>query len=181
MRALSPSVAPSAWSISNVELRGDVPTRRRQAGASMLLPRSRMTDVPSKNTGVHLWLVLMKAHRALSRHASKSIEPSGLGQSDFAVLEVLLSKGPQKVNDIGRRVDLTSGSITTAIDRLEARGLVAREHDDADRRARVVRLTPAGRAHIGGIFLMQRYFREATMSQATTSGRDTCTRRVGLV
>lgn len=94
----------------------------------------------------------MKAHRALSRHAIKSIEPSGLGQSDFAVLEVLLSKGPQKVNDIGRRVDLTSGSITTAIDRLEARGLVAREHDDADRRTRVVRLTPAGRAHIGGIF-----------------------------
>ena len=81
-----------------------------------------MADAPSKNSGVHLWLVLMKAHRALARHASKSIEPSGLGQSDFAVLEVLLSKGPQKVNDIGRRVDLTSGSIPTAIDRLEARG-----------------------------------------------------------
>src|ERR1700722_7338763 len=111
-----------------------------------------MADAPSKNSGVHLWLVLMKAHRALSRHAMRSIEPSGLGLSDFAVLEVLLNKGPQKVNDIGRRVDLTSGSITTAIDRLEARGLVAREHDDADRRTRVVRLTRAGRAHISGVF-----------------------------
>src|ERR1700677_2173561 len=93
-----------------------------------------MVDPAPKNSGVHLWLVLMKAHRALSRHAMKSIEPSGLGFSDFAVLEVLLNKGPQKVNDIGRRVDLTSGSITTAIDRLEERGLVVRGLDDQDRR-----------------------------------------------
>jgi MarR family 2-MHQ and catechol resistance regulon transcriptional repressor len=111
-----------------------------------------MAAATSKTSGVHVWLVLMKAHRALSRVAKRSIEPSGLGESDFAVLEVLLSKGPQKVNDIGRRVDLTSGSITTAVDRLEDRGLVARELDDADRRSRIVRLTPAGRARIGKVF-----------------------------
>src|ERR1700679_4019952 len=104
-----------------------------------------MTNPASKNTGIHLCLVLMKAHRALLRHAVRSIEPSGLGPSDFAVLEVLLNKGPQKVNDIGRRVDLTSGSITTAIDRLARRGLVVRGLDDEDRRSRIVRLTPAGR------------------------------------
>jgi MarR family 2-MHQ and catechol resistance regulon transcriptional repressor len=130
-----------------------------------------MSDAASKNSGVHLWLVLMKAHRALSRHAIKSIEPSGLGQSDFAVLEVLLSKGPQKVNDIGRRVDLTSGSITTAIDRLEARGLVARAHDDADRRTRVVRLTPAGRAHISGIFAQHAAALEAASGGLTKAER----------
>ena len=111
-----------------------------------------MADAPSKNSGVHLWLVLMKAHRALSRHAMRSVEPSGLGFSDFAVLEVLLNKGPQKVNDIGRRVDLTSGSITTAVDRLEKRGLVVRGLDDEDRRSRIVRLTPAGRARIVEVF-----------------------------
>src|SRR5580658_9427223 len=111
-----------------------------------------MADAPTENSGVHLWLVLMKAHRALSRRAMRSIEPSGLGFSDFAVLEVLLNKGPQKVNEIGRRVDLTSGSITTAIDRLETRGLVARGLDDADRRIRIVRLTPAGRTRIRDVF-----------------------------
>jgi MarR family transcriptional regulator, 2-MHQ and catechol-resistance regulon repressor len=139
----------------------------------MLLTRGHMVAAPSKNTGVHLWLVLMKAHRAMSRHATKSIEPSGLGQSDFAVLEMLLSKGPQKVNDIGRRVDLTSGSITTAIDRLEARGLVTREHDDTDRRTRVVRLTPAGRAHIRGIFAQHAAALEAASSGLTKAERKT--------
>jgi MarR family 2-MHQ and catechol resistance regulon transcriptional repressor len=115
-------------------------------------PGHRMADASSKSSGVHLWLVLMKAHRALGRHAARSIEPSGLGTSDFAVLEVLFSKGPQKVNDIGRRVDLTSGAITTAVDRLEGRGLVVRKLDEADRRTRIVCLTPVGRAHIAEVF-----------------------------
>ncbi|TMB94167.1 MAG: MarR family transcriptional regulator, partial [Chloroflexi bacterium] len=42
--------------------------------------------------GVHVWLVLMKAFRALAAHAAKSLNLSraGLGDSDFRVLEVLL-------------------------------------------------------------------------------------------
>ena len=130
-----------------------------------------MTDAPSKSSGVHLWLVLMKAHRAVSRHAMRSIEPSGLGFSDFAVLEVLLNKGPQKVNDIGRRVDLTSGSITTAVDRLEKRGLVVRGLDDEDRRSRIVRLTPAGRARIAAVFAEHASALEAASKGLTKAER----------
>jgi MarR family 2-MHQ and catechol resistance regulon transcriptional repressor len=130
-----------------------------------------MAEAPSKSSGVHLWLVLMKAHRALSRHAMRSIEPSGLGFSDFAVLEVLLNKGPQKVNDIGRRVDLTSGSITTAIDRLEKRGLVVRGLDDEDRRSRIVRLTPEGRARIAETFAEHAAALEVAASGLTKAER----------
>jgi MarR family 2-MHQ and catechol resistance regulon transcriptional repressor len=52
------------------------------------------------------------------------------------------------VNAIGQRVHLTSGSITAAVDRLEARELVSRCNEPADRRTRVVHLTDAGRALI---------------------------------
>jgi MarR family transcriptional regulator, 2-MHQ and catechol-resistance regulon repressor len=103
-------------------------------------------------SGTHLWLVLMKAHRTLARHAMRSIESLDMGFSDFAILEALLHKGPQTVGEIGRRIDLTSGSITTAIDRLEQRGLVARGPHATDRRARVVRLTREGRAQIAKVF-----------------------------
>src|SRR5438552_3035794 len=95
-------------------------------------------------SGTHLWLVMMKAHRTLERLATRSIESSEVGLSDFAVIEMLLHKGPQPVNEIGRRVELTSGAITVAVDRLESRGLVAREAHPSDRRARIVRLTTAG-------------------------------------
>jgi MarR family 2-MHQ and catechol resistance regulon transcriptional repressor len=103
-------------------------------------------------TGVHLWLILMKAHEALRRHAEQNIHGLGIGFSDFMVLEVLLHKGPTPVNEIGRRVRLTSGSITSAVDRLEAKGLVERRLDPEDRRTRVVHLTAAGRKLIACAF-----------------------------
>jgi len=103
-------------------------------------------------SGTHVWLLLMKAHHSLERHAVRSIEALDMCFSDFAVLELLLHKGPQPVNTIGRRVDLTSGSITTAIDRLAARGLVVRGLDPEDRRARIVSLTKSGTARIREAF-----------------------------
>src|SRR5216110_2899261 len=111
-------------------------------------PRKKKTD----GSGTHLWLVLMKAHRTLERLATRSIEASEVGLSDFAIMEMLLHKGPQPVNKIGRRVELTSGAITTAVDRLESRGLVTREAHPSDRRARIVRLTAAGKEQAAEIF-----------------------------
>jgi MarR family 2-MHQ and catechol resistance regulon transcriptional repressor len=103
-------------------------------------------------SGTHLWLILMKAQKTLLRHAVKSIEALDICTSDFAILEALLHKGPLLVSELGRRIDLTSGSITTAVDRLEARRLVSRVSDPGDRRARVVHLTAAGKAAISPIF-----------------------------
>jgi MarR family transcriptional regulator, 2-MHQ and catechol-resistance regulon repressor len=105
-----------------------------------------------RGAGTHVWLVLMKAHRTLARHAQRSIERLDMCLSDFAVLEVLLHRGAQPVNEIGRRVELTSGAITTAVDRLAERGLVVRTASKTDRRTRVVSLTPTGRAQIREIF-----------------------------
>jgi len=65
--------------------------------------------------------------------------------SDFAVLEALLHKGPLPVNEIGKKVLLTSGSITVAVDRLETKELVERRPHGTDRRARMVHLTKEGR------------------------------------
>ena len=110
-----------------------------------------MTDMPAPD-GVHLWLVLMKAHRAMRAHAEANMRSLGICFSDFAVLEVLLHKGPLPVNTIGGLIHLTSGSITTAIDRLEAKGFVSRSIADADRRARMVHLTDSGRLLIESAF-----------------------------
>jgi len=102
--------------------------------------------------GTHLWLVLMKAHRAIARHAEQSIAELEMCLSDFAILELLLHKGPQRVNELGRRIDLSSGAMTTAVDRLESRLLVARAYNAADRRTRVVSLTQAGESLIAAGF-----------------------------
>jgi MarR family transcriptional regulator, 2-MHQ and catechol-resistance regulon repressor len=99
----------------------------------------------SGGSGVHVFLVLWKAARAVESYAEKSIRNLGIGGSDFAVLEALLHKGPLPVNEIGKKVLLTSGSITVAVDRLEQKRLVERRAHGTDRRARVVHLTKEGR------------------------------------
>jgi MarR family transcriptional regulator, 2-MHQ and catechol-resistance regulon repressor len=116
-------------------------------------------------SGVHLWLVLMKAHRAIERRAAASISQLGLCLSDFAILEILLHKGPLPVNTIGARIPLTSGSATTAIDRLESRRLVRRQVESGDRRTRVVHLTPEGKRMIEDVFV-----RHSADIEAATAG-----------
>jgi len=95
---------------------------------------------------------MMKAMRALTRYAAAGIEETGLGLSDFGVLELLLRKGPLPVNTIGSMVDLTPGSISIAVDRLVAKGLVSRVESAEDRRVRIVALTPRGKDLIVSAF-----------------------------
>ncbi|MGA8761904.1 MAG: MarR family transcriptional regulator [Candidatus Sulfotelmatobacter sp.] len=118
-----------------------------------------------ETAGIHVWLVLMKAQQSLLKHALRSISSSRLCFSDFAVLEVLLHKGPQPVNVLGTRVSLSSGSATTAIDRLEKKGLVRRAADATDRRARIVHLTEKGKTLISAAFRQH----EADMEAVTSS------------
>src|SRR3982074_2626649 len=106
-------------------------------------------------SGVHVLLVLAKAFRALAAHAEASLNLSqtGLGDSDFRVLEALLHQGPLPVNTIGPKVWLTPGSLSVGVDRLGKKALVKRKNAD-DRRVRLVELTAKGRA------LISRTFRE---------------------
>ena len=130
----------------------------------------------------HVWLVMMKAMRALTRYATSDIEETGLGLSDFGVLEALLHKGPLPVNTIGTIVDLTPGSISTAVDRLFARGLVSRVESTEDRRVRIVALTPRGKDLIVSAFRkhsgqMKRVFAE--LSPEELRGLEVKLKKVG--
>jgi MarR family 2-MHQ and catechol resistance regulon transcriptional repressor len=103
-------------------------------------------------SGVHVFLVLWKAASAVESYAEQSISQLEMCGSDFAVLEALLHKGPLAVNEIGRKVLLTSGSITVAVDRLEEKGFVERRAHGTDRRARIVHLTKEGRTLITRVY-----------------------------
>jgi MarR family 2-MHQ and catechol resistance regulon transcriptional repressor len=130
----------------------------------------------------HVWLVMMKAMRALTRYAAADIEHTGLGLSDFGVLEILLHKGPLPVNTIGLIVDLTPGSISIAVDRLAAKGLVSRVESAEDRRVRIVALMPRGKDLIVSIFRkhsgqMKRVFSE--LNPKELSGLEVMLKKVG--
>jgi MarR family 2-MHQ and catechol resistance regulon transcriptional repressor len=87
------------------------------------------------------------------RFDEKGIRDQGFRSlSDYAVLEVLLHRGALPVNAIGEKVLLTSGSMTTAVHRLEKNGLVQRKRSENDGRVVLVHLTDTGRERIEAAF-----------------------------
>lgn len=96
-------------------------------------------------SGAHIRLILARAAKAIDEVDRASIAQTGLNISDFAILEVLLHKGPLPVNTIGKKVLLTSGSMTTAANRLIQKGYIKRKRDPSDGRCFYLSLTAAGR------------------------------------
>jgi len=90
-------------------------------------------------------------------------------------LEALLHKGPLPVNTIGKKVLLTSASITAAVDRLESRKLLRRTFDPKDGRSRIVELTGTGRS------LIERAFQKHAMDMEETMAVLKFAERVELV
>ncbi len=144
----------------------------------------KKTENPEQSTstgsdaGIYLWLILMKAHRAMEKHAMLSIEASGLCFSDFMALEVLLHKGSMPVNSLSDKVLLTSGALTAVVDRLEKKALVQRLLHPQDRRIRIIELTVAGKAFIETVFAQHSQDMEAAVHGLSANERETL---VGLL
>jgi len=68
----------------------------------------------------------------------------GVGVTEVSALGEIRQDGPLTPSELARRLGLTSPSVTSLLDRLEAAGLVARRRHPADRRSVLVELTEAG-------------------------------------
>src|SRR5882762_10775004 len=91
-----------------------------------------------------IWFVMRKATHWCRLHAALSVSKLDISVSDFAVLAALRARGPLRPDAIGKKVLLTSGSVTAALDRLEQETLIERRTDPSDGRASLVYLTDRG-------------------------------------
>lgn len=98
------------------------------------------------------YVKLMRATSRVTERMHKHLLSEKLTLSQFGALEALYHLGPLCQQDIGRKILKTSGNITTVIDNLEKRGLVARAYDPNDRRLKRVRLTTGGTHLIKKVF-----------------------------
>ncbi len=114
--------------------------------------RSLPDEKGGYDLALKLWIVLSRAHESIAAHLQADVARNDLTLMEFGILEVLYHKGPLLLGEVQRRILVSSGGITYLVDRLEAKGLVARETCDHDRRARYATLTPAGEEFIGRIF-----------------------------
>jgi DNA-binding MarR family transcriptional regulator len=112
----------------------------------------------------------------LRRDAEKALRPLHLKLWEYDVLSALRRQGaPYRLSAsaLARSAMLTSGAMTTRIDRLEERGWVCREPDPEDRRGVHVRLTRAGIALIDKAIGARLMAADEQLGQLTTEERET--------
>ena len=72
----------------------------------------------------------------------------GINRTDMRCLDILAQEGGATAGRLAERMGLTTGAITTVLDRLEAAALARRERDENDRRRVKVALTEKARAEL---------------------------------
>ncbi|GAA5076267.1 MarR family winged helix-turn-helix transcriptional regulator [Lysobacter panacisoli] len=128
-------------------------------------------------SGSTLGLLFRQVRDAMWARMERELADAGheLTFSQYIALKKL-SDGPHGVTDLARAAELNPGAMTRLLDKLEARGLVARVADPADRRALNIHLTDAGVAMWQDVNQCGQRVRERAMHGMSDAERDQLTR-----
>jgi DNA-binding MarR family transcriptional regulator len=93
-----------------------------------------------------LCLHLQRAARALARRFDEALRPLDLTNGQFSLMMSLNRPEPPGMGPVAALLGMDRTTLTAALKPLERRGLLTVSPDPADRRGRLLKLTPAGRA-----------------------------------
>lgn len=83
-----------------------------------------------------------RSQEATARFDQAVADTLGLNRTDMRCVDVLHRRGPLTAGRLAEETGLSTGAMTTAIDRLERSGYARRVRDPADRRRVLVELAP---------------------------------------
>src|SRR5689334_25291920 len=107
-------------------------------------PPRRATDRPGDASPFALGLLLRRAHWHAAAVMSEALRPLGIELRHFAVLIVLINRGPTVQRDLAVATGSDKAGIMRVVDDLERKGLAVRKTVPGDRRVRAVEITPQG-------------------------------------
>jgi DNA-binding MarR family transcriptional regulator len=93
-----------------------------------------------------LCLHLQRAARAVARRFDAALRPLSLTNGQFSLLMSLNREEAPSIGSVSALLAMDRTTLTANLKPLERRGLVEVGTDDADKRTRRLKLTPAGRA-----------------------------------
>ena len=132
---------------------------------------SRATDRPGDASPFALGLLLRRAHWRAAALMSEALRPLGIELRHFAVLIVLVDRGPTEQRDLVEATGSDKAGIMRVVDDLERKGLAVRKSVPGDRRVRAVEITPKGlelfdAAHVAAEPLAERLVSELGPGEA---------------
>jgi MarR family transcriptional regulator, 2-MHQ and catechol-resistance regulon repressor len=96
--------------------------------------------------------VILRASQAIQEAIRKDAANYDLNPTEFSVLELLYHKGDQPIQTIGKKVLISSSSITYVVDKLEQKKYVRRQGCPQDRRVIYAVLTNEGKTLMDEVF-----------------------------
>lgn len=108
---------------------------------------------PFRSRGQEAVVGLLRTADVVRRAAAAVVEPHGVTLQQYNVLRILRGAGAAGLPTLAiaeRMVERAPG-VTRLLDRLEARGFVARERGEEDRRQVLCRISPAGSKLLSGM------------------------------
>jgi MarR family 2-MHQ and catechol resistance regulon transcriptional repressor len=96
--------------------------------------------------------LLAECMQGFERFSGESVRQSGLTHAQFDIVATLGNTAGMSYKELGERTLITKGTLTGVIERLEQKGLVARERNSGDKRSFFVRLTPEGEQVFRDVF-----------------------------
>ncbi len=113
---------------------------------------SREKKSSEGDLSLKLFIVMSRAFQSIKKRIEEDINRYGLNPTEFAVLELLYSKGDQPIQKIGDKVLIASSSITYVVDKLEKKSLLIRKPCPKDRRITYATITTEGKEKMDEIF-----------------------------
>ena len=114
------------------------------------LPRYNLVmeraDAPPRSAATELRESIVAVNRQMRRHRPDH----GLTLSQMELLGEISRTGVTTPAELGTRLHVRVQSLTDSINALEARGLIGRRPDEADRRRQLIEITAAGHRAAGG-------------------------------
>lgn len=101
-------------------------------------------------TGMAAVVSVMRAEQIFLNRATVILRPFELTFARYQVLGMLRWAGPLTLSAVAHRLWITPGTVTSAIDRLEAAGLCRRVSHPTDARVTLAEITPRGRRRFDG-------------------------------
>jgi DNA-binding MarR family transcriptional regulator len=91
-----------------------------------------------------IFMRLAALSRQLAAFHGTVLKSEGLSASEYQLLALLWAQGPCAPKNLNQLIQLTSGALTNALDRLQKAGHVRRRPNPEDARSVFIELTPAG-------------------------------------
>lgn len=104
------------------------------------------------NNELKVFIGLNRTLNTIHRDAEKVLRKHDLTTGQFAVLEVLYSKGDLAIGEVQNLILTTSGNIPVIVRNLVKAGLIKKTQDLQDRRRYILSITDRGRALMDIVF-----------------------------